>query len=180
MPKMKKLPLFLIMILCVLYLVGCNSIPKNAFKLTAAVLQERQLQTRKFQTNNEIALLSSGIAVLQDMGYTLETTEKSVGLITASKKVDATNALQITGAVLVALLGGGSQAVDKEQKIRVTFVTIPSATEKGYFLARITFQRIVWNTRGRVTKAESINDKNLYEGFFEKLSKSVFLEAYKI
>jgi len=180
LPHMKKKSLVFIVALSILCLAGCNTIPKDAFKLTATALQDRQLQTRKFQTNDEVSLLSSGIGVLQDMGYTLEATEKSVGLITASKKVDATNALQVTGAVLVALLGGGVQAVDKEQKIRVTFVTIPSATEKGYFLARITFQRVVWNTRGQVTKAESIKDVALYEGFFDKLSKSVFLEASKI
>jgi len=177
---MKRLFIISIISLGVLSLGGCGGLPKDAFKLSATSLQDRQRQTRKFETKDEVALLSAGVGVLQDMGYTLEATEKSVGLITASKNVDATNALQVTGAILVALLGGGAQAVDKEQKIRVTFVTIPSTTEKGYFLARITFQRVVWNTQNKVTKAESIKDTKLYEGFFEKLSKSVFLEAYKI
>jgi len=174
----RTFPVFVL--LGALCLGGCVGVPKDAFKLSVSSLEDRQLQTRKFETKNEIALLSAGIGVLQDMGYTLETTEKDIGLVTASKMVDATNAAQVTGALIIALLGGGAQAIDKEQKIRVTFVTMPSATEKGFFLARITFQRIVWNTQGQITKAESIRDKELYEGFFEKLSKSVFLEAYKI
>jgi len=153
--------------------------PKDAFQLTATSLEDRQLQTRKFETTNEMALLSAGVAVLQDMGYTLEGTEKDVGLVTASKMADATNAGQVAGAVFVALLGGGATPVDKEQKIRVTFVTHPSR-DKGSFLARITFQRIVWNTKGAISRVESIKEIDLYEGFYDKLSKSVFLEAYKI
>ena len=33
-------------------------------------LEVRSLQTRAFETKDEVALLSAGIAVLQDMGYT--------------------------------------------------------------------------------------------------------------
>ncbi len=166
------------MVCILLPLSGCQTIPKDAFQLSATSLEDRQLQTRKFETTDEMALLSAGVGVLQDMGYTLEATEKSIGLITASKMTDATNAVQVTLAVLAAL-GGTSTPIDKEQKIRVTFVTHPSR-DKGSFLARVTFQRIVWNTRGAVSRAESIKDVDLYEGFFDKLSKSVFLEAYKI
>ncbi len=168
------------MIACILLpLSGCQTIPKDAFQLSETSLQDRQLQTRKFETNDEVALLSAGVGVLQDMGYTLEATEKNVGLITASKMADATSSGQVAGAIVLALLGGGATPVDKEQKIRVTFVTHP-ARDKGAFLARITFQRIVWNTRGVVSKVESIKEVDLYEGFFDKLSKSVFLEAHKI
>jgi hypothetical protein len=161
-------------------LSGCNTIPKDAFQLTETSLQDRQLQTRKFKTNDEIGLLAAGIGVLQDMGYTLEATEKSVGLITASKMTSAVDAAQVTLAILAAAMGGGSTPIDDKQKIRVTFVTHASQNEKGYFLARITFQRIVWRTNGTVSKATTIKDLELYEGFYEKLSKSVFLEAHKI
>jgi len=181
MNMIKKQSLWLVVaVLFMVTLSGCNTLPKDAFQLTETALQDRQLQTRKYQTADEIALLSAGVAVLQDMGYTLESTEKEVGLLTASKTADARNGAEIAGKVILALLGGGMQAVDKEQKIRVTFVTRPSATEKGHVIARITFQRIVWNTRGQVTKAESIRSTELYEGFFDKLSKSVFLEGARI
>jgi len=168
------------MLACILLpLSGCQTIPKDAFQLSATSLEDRQLQTRKFETNDEVALLSAGVGVLQDMGYTIEATEKDVGLITASKMADATSGGQVAGAIVLALLGGGSTPIDKEQKIRVTFVTHPSR-DKGSFLARVTFQRIVWNTRGAVSRVESIKEIDLYEGFFDKLSKSVFLEAHKI
>uniref|UniRef100_UPI0026084682 glycosyltransferase n=1 Tax=uncultured Psychrobacter sp. TaxID=259303 RepID=UPI0026084682 len=51
---------------------------------------------------------------------------------------------------------------------------------KNGYLARATFQRIVTNTQGQVTKAETMKTEELYAEFFNKLSKSVFLEAQKI
>jgi hypothetical protein len=45
---------------------------------------------------------------------------------------------------------------------------------------RVTFQRIVTNTQGQVTRRELINEPMIYREFFDKLSESVFLEAHDI
>lgn len=161
-------------------LTACQTIPKDAFKLNETALQERQLQSRKFHTNDELSILAAGAGVLQDMGYAIEETEKKAGLITASKNTDATDGGQVALAVVVALLGGGASAIDKEQKIKVSLVINPSHNEKNTYIVRVTFQRVVWDTNNRVTKAESVKDVEIYQGFFDKLSKSVFLEAHSI
>lgn len=161
-------------------LTACQTIPKDAFKLSETALQERQLQSRKFSTKDELSLLAAGAGVLQDMGYAIEETEKKAGLITASKNTDATDAGQVALAVFAALFGGQSTAIDKEQKIKVSLVVTPSHKEKDTYVVRVTFQRIVWNTRNQITKAESVKDVEIYQGFFDKLSKSVFLEAHNI
>ena len=175
---MKKIKYILIVF--VLGVTGCVTIPEDAFQLSATSLQDRQIQSRVFETKNEVELLSAGISVLQDMGYSVDETEKDAGVVTASKNVDATNGGQVAAAIFVALLGGGNMAIDKEQKIRVSFVTQPSKLERNGYLSRVTFQRIIWNTQGQITKAETLKNEELYSEFFGKLSKSVFLEAYKI
>lgn len=178
---MRNTILLTLLLCCLTFLGACaTQVPKDVLTLSPTSLEDRQLQSRKFQTNNEVALLAAGIGALQDMGYTVETTEKEIGLITCSKCTDATDAGQVTAAVVVALLGGGSMPIDKEQKIRVSFVTVPSINETDTYIARITFQRLIWNTQGNISTAETIKDPEIYQGFFEKLSKSIFLEANQI
>lgn len=171
---------FYISFIILFSIVGCAQIPKDAFLLSPTSLQDRKMQSRMFETKNEVELLSAGIGVLQDMGYSIDETEKSVGVVTSSKNVDATDGGQVAAAIFVALLGGGAMPIDKEQKINVSFITLPSRTEKNQHIARITFQRIIWNTQGKITRAETLKDEALYVDFFDKLSKSVFLEAHKI
>lgn len=175
MPRLRILFLLLI-----IGLSGCAPVPKNAFLLSPTTLQDRQTQTRAFETEDETALLAAGIAVLQDMGYTIDETEKEAGLVSASKTVDATDQRQIVAAVVIALLGGGNVSVDNVQRIRVSFVTSPSRLAANRYLARISFQRIIWNTQRQVTRAETLKDEKIYFEFFDKLAKSVFLEANNI
>jgi len=170
-----------IIVACALGVTGCaTTAPEDLFQVAETSLQDRQLQSRFFETNNEVELLSAGVAVLQDMGYSIDETETKSGVVTASKTVDATNNAQIAGAVLLAVLGGGNMSIDSQQQIKVSFVTLPSKNNKNGYLARATFQRIVTNTQGQVTKAETMKTEELYAEFFNKLSKSVFLEAQKI
>lgn len=169
-----------LLVLTCFFLQGCVSIPEGAFKLQQSSLEIRKMQTRKFDTKNEVELLSAGAAQLQDMGYIIDETEKDVGLIVASKDADATDGVQIAQMIAIALLTGASGPIDKNQKIRVSFVTIPAANNTGSYLARITFQRIVWNDRGQIARVETISDPKIYQDFFSQLSKSVFLEANQI
>ena len=44
----------------------------------------------------------------------------------------------------------------------------------------MNFQSVVWNDKEAITKREALLDAELYQQFFERLSKSVFLEAHEI
>lgn len=162
-------------------LSGCQTLPADAFKLGPESMAERQSQTRRFDGISENDLLAASAGVLQDLGYTITESETKLGVIVGSKDRDATNSGQVAAAVFLALLGGGAMAVDKNQKIRVSLVARPAANgQPENHLVRVTFQRTVWNSQNQITRIEGLSDPKLYEGFFEKLSKAVFLEANKI
>ena len=148
----------------VLFLVACGGIPKDALQFNIDTLADRQLQTRKFDIKDEKALILAGAGVLQDMGYAIDESETKLGVVVGSKNRDATSGAQVAGAVVLALLGGGSTPIDKTQLIRASLITRTS----------------VWNTQNEITKIEAIKDPAIYKEFFEKLSKSAFLEAQEI
>ncbi|OPY15083.1 MAG: hypothetical protein A4E74_02253 [Syntrophus sp. PtaB.Bin075] len=173
--------LFLIFVI----FIGCvPNIPKEALQLSPESLNNRQLQTRRFDTD-EKTLLSASSAVLQDIGFNLDESETALGVIVGSKKRSAVNVGQIIGAVFVAALTGVPMATDKDQLIRASVVTYPvhvDSTEKSKCstAVRITIQRIVTNTQGIVTRQECIIEPKVYQEFFYKLSQSLFLEGHQI
>ena len=169
-----------LLFLCLLILTGCASIPKDAFQLSTTSLEDRQMQSRKFSTLDDKLLLSAGASVLQDLGYVIDESNVDLGVLTASKKADAKDTGQIIGAVMIALLTGSMTPTDDEQKIRICLVLQESLDDPSSSVARVTIQRIIWNTQGKISRVESINAPELYQAFFDKLSKATFLEANQI
>jgi hypothetical protein len=165
----------------ILLISGCaTTIPPEALKFNPDTLANRQLQARKFDTKNEKELLSAAAAVLQDLGFNLDESAPGIGVLVGSKKRDARDSGQIAGQIMLGLLFGASaMSIDSEQLIRASLITKPAENGNGYIL-RVTFQRVVWNQNKQVSKIEAINDVETYKGFFDKLSKSVFLEAQNI
>ena len=163
-----------------LIIAGCQTIPKDALSLSPESLAQRQLQTRKYETIDEAKILSACVSLLQDMGFNLDESETNLGVITSSKMRSAVNPAQQVAMVMVAILGGGYMPTDKVQKMRASVVTRPVGEKGEYIAVRVTFQRIVWNTQNQVTASESLTDPKIYQEFFDKLSKSIFLEAQEI
>lgn len=169
--------------LCVapVLLSGCQpKVPTEALMLSPQSLEQRQVQVRRFDTSDEAKVLSACAALLQDTGFTIDKSETKLGLITASKQRSAKNAAQITGSIILALLTGAYIPTDATQKMRASIVTYPYGEERKNIAVRVTFQRIVWNDQGGVTRKEGLTDPEIYREFFEKLSKSLFLEANQL
>jgi hypothetical protein len=184
---------------------GCaTTIPPEALQMQPDTLANRQIQSRKYDIKTEKELLSASAAVLQDMGFNLDESQTSLGLIVASKSRDAKDGGQIAGAIVMAFLfGAAAMSYDKNQKIRASLVTKPAVTNNPIkvelspkdgknikfdqqveapsgFIVRVTFQRLVWNQNNVLTKIEGINDPSIYTEFYDKLSKSVFLQAQNV
>lgn len=155
-----------------------QTVPKEALELTPESLQQRQSQTRRFETKDEKKLLTAGAQVLQDLGFNLEESETDLGVVCGSKERDAVEAGQVAGAVFMAVMFGVNMPIDQNQKIRVSLITRSTGNKET--AARVTFQRVVWNNRGQVSTTEPLDEPKLYQEFFDKLSQSVFLTAQEI
>ena len=137
------------------------------------------MQSRVYEDVSEVEILSACVGIIQDLGAKITETETDLGLIVGEKMRDATDPGQIAGAIFLAILGGGSSvAIDKQQKIKFSLVTTPASSELDTqrWLVRLTIQRIVWNTQNQVSRIEAVRDPDIFQGFFEKLDKSLFLE----
>lgn len=153
-------------------------VPIDALTLQPEAASLRRLQTRRFDTNNETELLQASLGVLQDLGFELDESESRLGLLVASKQRDATDAGQIASKILIAAFSQQNMPIDVTQRIRVSLITRVISPRES--TVRITFQRIVWNDMGQISRSESLDDPELYQEFFYKLSKAVFLEAHGI
>ena len=161
-------------------LTGCASIPDDALKLSPDSLERRVLQTRRYEGISEQDILAASAGVIQDLGFNLDESETKLGVIVGSKDRDAVDAGQVVGAVVLALLGA-STPIDSHQKLRASLVVRPADENRGEkHLVRVTFQRMVWNTHGQLSRIEALDEPEMYQEFFERLSKSVFLEGHKL
>ena len=168
-------------------LAGCAAgIPKEALELTQESLAARQMQTRRFDSRDEKGLLVAGVAVLQDLGFILKTSEPGLGVLVADKDRSAVEAKQVVPAIVftIVLSALSRRAAvipwDDRQKISSVLVTHPSGAGDSATFVRVTFRRIVWNNQNQVSKMELLDEPAFYEEFFQRLSKSVFLEAQQL
>ena len=152
----------------------------DVLKLEPESMAQRQLQTRKYNTTAEDKIITTCVNVLQDTGFAIENTDAKLGTILASKQREAVESGQVAGAIIIAVIFGVAIPIDKNQTMYASIVVSPAASEKKASLVRITFSRLVWNDRGVVSKAERLEEPEVYQTFFTKLSKGLFLEAQNI
>ena len=182
-----------------LIVVGCgSSLPRHILRLTPDALQNRVLQTKKYEGISEADLFSASTGVIQDLGFIIDESETNLGLIVGSKDRDAPpdakqRTVQVLGttfmtlAVLMAVLTGQDMdgdinvpTVDDYQRFWASIVIRPtSENDDNTHVVRVTFQRIVWNNEDKIARRESLDEPEMYQEFFDLLSKSVFLKGQK-
>ena len=194
--------------MCFLLAAGCSTVPDQAMELSPDSLKTRQLQTRRIEGIEENALLAASAGVLQDLGFNIDESETRLGIIVASKDRSALDLRDAAEDLLVdslveaaldamfsALFGdhfdddddedGEDIVYDVTQKIRISVVTRPALDSSGQprqdaQVIRITIQPLVWDSEGKLSHSESIEDPKVYQKFFDRLSKSIFLELQAI
>jgi hypothetical protein len=149
-----------------------GKLPEGADKL-------RSLETRRYDTLDERAVLLASTQTLQDLGFTVSESAPGAGVLVASKQRDARETGQVVGAIVLAVLFGANAAVwDEEQTINVTLVTAPVANSKQVEV-RVAFDRVIRNNKQQ-HRGELVQDAEIYRQFFEKLSSGVQLEGRQV
>ena len=170
-----------VLILSLLLFAGCTAVkPEADLNLTPDLLLQRQLQTRRFDTADEQKILKTCAALLQDIGFNIDESITELGIITGSKQRDATNATQMAVYIVAGLLGIPMPPPDKSQMMKACVTTRPVGESQKQISVRVVFERIVYDIDNNISKMEALNDPQIFQSFFEKLSKALFLEAYDI
>jgi hypothetical protein len=180
--------------------IGCvtHTQPNELFQLKPESAANRAMQTRFFETKDEAELLSASAAVLQDLGFQVEESVREVGFLRAAKERSAREYGQDLTRFTVFLLSTALilvqqppivLPVDLHQKIAATLVARPLNPEATRQEVRVVFYRVLWKGEGSAgrqgippgeQRMEMLRDPVMYQTFFAKLSKAVFLEPFAL
>ena len=152
----------------------------RVLSLTHDSMEQRQLQSRKFTDSNDEKVLRACVHVLQDLGFNIDNIEPKLGIVNGSKSRQAVESGQVIGKVIFGLVFGGNIPIDSKQNLVASIVVSSSSSNTSTTIVRVTFARTVWNEENNVSKAERLDDPQIYQEFYDKLSKSLFLEAQNI
>lgn len=174
------------------FTAACTSIPEEAYRLPSSTLQEREVQTRTFAVPAESEILQASISMLQDMEYNLDAIEYPLGVLTASKLVDADSAMKNVALVaadvalvILSILGGTTPGeslyagADDQIDLKVTLVVLPSLAHEERYTARITIQRTLYDKSERVKEVGVVTDPIVYQEVFKRLSTALVLEGVR-
>lgn len=188
---------------------ACYSPPRTTpielFALTPESAAHKANQTRRFETPSSDELLSASAAVLQDLGFQITEADRELGFLRAAKERSARErgqeirrssvaTLTFLLSMLGALAGSGTNAtvvlpVDLHQQINASLTTRPIDDRDREHEVRIVFYRLVWKGEGAAgnqtilpgeQRMEMIRDAEIYQQFYARLAKAVFLEAQRI
>ena len=115
--------------------------PEPTLALEPEALAQRQLETRRFDTSDELRLLRASLMVLQDEGFQLDEMESDLGVVTATRSGQP--------GITVSLVSRRVTGNDDSVAVRVTF-------QHGYAGGRLTDATIYQEFFARLSKAVSL------------------------
>ena len=175
----------LLLLLLPVTLAACGTTPRDAFRMSESALAVREMQTREYAAVSDAMVLSASAGVLQDMGYAIDEIEEPLGVLSASKRADASSRLEFMGSAIVDgfkcvftfnCRGRNANEIGDYQDIYMTIVTRPTLENDNDVVVRVTIQRIIWDKKGQISHQGPVADSDVYQAFFERMSKAVFLE----
>jgi len=168
-----------------LALAGCAEFSPDSLSIAPQDAAQSELQGRRFDGIGEKQLLDAAVGVLQDLGFTVESSGAGLGFVQGTKEREAKAPEQVLVLVIIAALAasqGGSvpaAQIRQDQTISVLLSVRPvRADDPGSHIVRVTFHNHVRQPLQHT--AGPLRDPALYQSFFALLSKAIFLEGHKL
>lgn len=163
------------------------------FQLNPTDAADLSIQSRRYDNGDYQAVLNAGSSVLQDMGFKITGGERELGLLTGEKMADVTGAgpvhaigeaALVTATLILSVMAGQDMVMNLPeqvaQRIHVSLLVTPdSGPTPGATTVRLSIDRDMIYDHGGVI-ADHTELPLVYQEFFGKLSKSVYLEGERL
>ena len=153
---------------------ACAPVEPLIIEPAQGTVAQRMMQSRRFATQDEERLLEIAADVLLDLGFQIDASDAVLGLVVASKQRSAIEVGQVIFSVAVAVLVGADIPYDAKQLLRASVTS--HAREQSYVL-RVTFQRVVWNNYGGISKMEPLEEPEMYDEFLARVEQAAQQEG---
>lgn len=174
----KKKYKFLIMplVMTTFAMLTFTACTKHVPEVPMTQLQKREIQTREFDTNDTKLVMKAMMHVLQDDGFVIKNAVLDLGLLSAEINVNIENKTQMFLAAL-ANSNGGQARWNKQEMIEAS----ANVSEfGGKTRIRMNFQRKTIDNMGCPVDVQTILDSHVYQTFFNKVDKSLFIQNENI
>lgn len=133
-------------------------------------LEIRVAQTREFDTSDIKLVMKTMMNVLQDEGYIIKNAVLDLGLLAAEKQINIENKAE---AFFSTVLCGNQARWNKNQVLEAS----ANVSEFGARTrVRINFQIKTFDNFGCVKDIIDVKDSEIYQEFFDKVYKGIFLQ----
>lgn len=162
-----------ILLISMFLLYGC--VPATTATSPKTQLQMREFQTRTYDVSDSKVAMKALANAFQDDGYIIKHAVVDLGLLTATKEVDAGTSF---GEKFWASFFWG---VNAKWKQNIIIEATANATElSDSTRVRVIFQAKIYDNKGGVVEVKQIDDEQFYKDFFAIVDKGMFLEKEKV
>lgn len=178
----------------VLVLGGCTIVHRPSLQqYEQTQLERRQYQQRDFDTNDVKLVMKAVLNTLQDDGFTVRNAVVDLGLISAIKEIMLGDRERLTRSpvdrwaeIFAAAISRGRRQPNtpiQPERYR-NMQQIEATVNVSEFGARQTRVRVsfvarILDNEGAIVESYPVTDPDVYQQFFVKVDKGVFLEKQK-
>lgn len=146
-------------------------------------LETRALQSRSYASSDTKSVMKAVLATLQDDGFLVRTADSQLGLITATKEGvrPVSDGVRLGRIIFIAATYGmGALWPGPSSGASVLEATANITDDSSETRLRISFQLKVLDGNQRLKEVRSVDEPALYQEFFAKIARSLFLVKEKV